>query len=62
MTYQDMMLRDLKKGKTVTPLMALKNYGCLRLGDVAFKLRKKDHDVKTTMVEKNGKRYGVYSI
>ncbi len=62
MTYQDMMLRDLKNGKTVSPLMALRNYGCLRLGDVAFQLRKKGYKVVTTMVERNGKRYGVYSL
>jgi len=57
-----MMLRDLKNGKTVSPLMALRNYGCLRLGDVAFQLRKKGYKVVTTMVERNGKRYGVYSL
>lgn len=51
----------LSKGKSLTSLDALKLFGCLRLSGRILELRK-DMNIKTTMIEVNGKRVAKYSI
>ena len=54
-------MQGLGRGK-ITPLEALHNFGCFRLASRINDLRKEGHDIKTTMVEQNGKRFAEYSL
>ena len=53
----------LESGKSITPLDALNLFGSFRLGARIFDL-KNDYgmNIKTEMVEENGKRYARYSL
>lgn len=51
----------LLTGKPLTALQALRMFGCMRLAARIDELRNDDkRDIKTIMVEKNGKRYAKY--
>jgi len=54
-----MILNDLLKGKDITPMDALNDYGCFRLGARIFDLRELGYDIKTKKPE-NGKQYAIY--
>lgn len=45
------ILRDLKRGRTVTALDALRRYGCLRLSGRIYDLKREGHPITKTMVE-----------
>ena len=53
----------LESGKSLSPLEALNLFGSFRLGARIFNL-KNDYgmNIKTEMVEENGKRYARYSL
>jgi hypothetical protein len=50
MTQQTQVLNHLKK-EPLTPLVALKKYGTLRLSAIVFNLRNEGHNIKTDMVK-----------
>ena len=54
--------RDLKKGKKVTPLQALKDYGCFRLSGRILELREKGLKIKTTMVYEHPVKFAMYQL
>jgi hypothetical protein len=58
------ILRDLKRGKKITPLDGLRVYGSLRLGARIYDLKRKGHPIKTETItdRKSGKRYARYSM
>lgn len=56
------ILAHLEAGLSITPLEALKRYGCFRLGARIHDLRTKGHPIVTTMVSDGRKRYATYSI
>ncbi len=58
------ILRDLRRGKRITPLDALKAYGSLRLGARIFELRKRGIPVKKrTITDRKGRKsYAEYFI
>ena len=45
------ILKYLQSGKTLTPLEALKQFGCFRLGARIFNLKKAGHPIKTEIIE-----------
>lgn len=51
MTQQDRILEALKQGHTISPFMALNEFGCYRLSDVIWKLRNKGYNIITDSVE-----------
>lgn len=53
---------DLEKGRKITPLDALKKYGCFRLGARINDLRNEGHHIITKIVKKDGKRFAQYSL
>jgi hypothetical protein len=55
------ILAHLKKA-TLTPLEALKLYGCFRLGARVYDLRQDGHAIKSRLIEKDGKRVAQYSL
>ncbi|OCG33672.1 MULTISPECIES: helix-turn-helix domain-containing protein [unclassified Gilliamella] len=57
------ILRHLQSGKTINPLQALDQYGCLRLGARIYDLKKRGHSIDSRMVKsRNGKKYAEYSM
>jgi hypothetical protein len=48
--------------KPITPLDALKKFGCLRLAARINDLRDAGHFVRTDIVRKNGKKFARYSL
>ena len=56
------ILAHLVSGRTITPLGALKKWGCLRLGARIHQLRGRGHDIKGEPIEVAGKRVSIYWI
>jgi hypothetical protein len=55
------ILEALRRGP-ITPLEALKDYGCLRLAARIEELRSSGHIIVTEMVKANGKKFGQYVL
>lgn len=63
-TQKDMILDYLKLGQSLTPMEALKYFGCFRLASRISDLRRKGYSIDRMMVEdkKTSKRYASYSL
>lgn len=63
-TQKDMILSYLQLGQSLTPMEALKYFGCFRLASRISDLRRKGYPIERTMIEdkKSGKRYASYSL
>ena len=63
MTQAQKILRDLKRGKRITPMDALRNYSCMRLAARIYDLRFQGHNIKDRMKPvKNGKAVAEYRL
>lgn len=62
LTQADMILSDLRKGVKLTPIDALENYGCFRLGARIYDLKREGHPIKSERVtdRESGKTYARY--
>lgn len=47
MTQSDRILRHLRDYGSITPVDALKEYGCMRLGARIYDLKRQGHDIRT---------------
>ncbi|BAQ91637.1 hypothetical protein [uncultured Mediterranean phage uvMED] len=56
------VLNHLKSGKSITPLEALQEYGCFRLADRIFVLRKDGYNIITNNITENGKTFAEYTL
>lgn len=61
-TQKDMVLDHLLTRGSITPLEALNEYGCFRLADVIYKLKKDGWHIMTDMVTRNGKTFAEYRL
>ena len=63
-SQEKQIYEHLRLGNGITPLYALKKFGCFRLAARIRDLRKKHYFalIKTDMVEYDGKRYARYTI
>ncbi len=53
----------LKAGKTITPLSALYNFGCLRLGARIYDLKRKHGmNIDSHLVRQKGHQFSEYSL
>lgn len=52
----------LKAGNKLTPIDALRLFGCFRLGARIWELIEAGHDIKSELIEVNGKRVAQYWI
>lgn len=52
----------LKSGKTITPLLALNKFGCLRLSGRIYDLRKEGMAIHKRLVTSGGKTFAEYSL
>lgn len=62
MTQTDRILKALQSGQKLTPMAALKRFGCFRLAARVYELRRKGHDIVPTTIKRAGKRYAAYSL
>ena len=51
--------RNFQLGNKITPMDALKDFGCFRLAAVVFDLRKEGHNI---MKKVNGKKHATYYL
>lgn len=61
------ILRDLNKGKRITPMSALRDYGCWalssRIADLNKRLESQDRErISVKMITRNGKTFAQYWI
>lgn len=56
------ILAHLQSGKTLTPLQALRRFGCFRLGARVWDLKRDGHDIRSRLVEIDGKRVARYQL
>lgn len=62
MTQAAQILEALKRGRVLTPLDALHEFGCFRLAARVGELRDAGYRVVTTTRSQNGKRYAEYRL
>ena len=62
LTQNQRILDYLKSGKKLTPLVALKEFGCFRLSARIFNLREEGHAIITKNVTRKGKTFAEYSL
>ena len=62
-----LILNCLKKGKSITPIEALTEFGCFRLSGRIWDLRNGEFDgvrypIKMTLKKQNGKTFAEYKL
>lgn len=62
MTQAQEILAHMQAGKSITPLEALRLYGCMRLGARVWELKADGWKIKTTMVGKGKKHFASYRL
>tara|TARA_Y100001972_G_C7557781_1_gene280218 strand:+ start:419 stop:616 length:198 start_codon:yes stop_codon:yes gene_type:complete len=62
MTQNEQILKHLQSGKTLSPLDALKKFGCMRLGARVYNLKQEGHDIETSFKTQNGKTFAIYKL
>jgi hypothetical protein len=58
----DQILAYLREGNALTPLEALERFGCLRLGARVWDLKQAGFDIRSELIERNGKRFAQYTL
>lgn len=61
-TQKEAILDYLMAGNTITPLEALDKFGCFRLADIIFKLKKDGYNIETAMIKDGDKWYARYKL
>ncbi len=56
------ILKHLKKGLSITPLSALRLFGCMRLAARIYELRQAGHDIEGVRFKYKGSRPIRYSL
>lgn len=62
MSQTDAILEHLKSGNTITPVDALRDFGCFRLAARIDELRHRGFDIETINEKRNGKKYARYVL
>ena len=58
----DMIHEHLLAGKSITPIEALRDFGCFRLAARIDDLRGRGVDIETLTEKRNGKQYASYVL
>ncbi len=56
------ILTALQAGRHLSPIEALEEFGCFRLGARIYDLRKAGHDIRHDTVRERGKSFAVYYL
>jgi len=62
MSQKTVILKHLQSGASITQLEALNKFGCFRLADVIWHLRKQRRIDKVWIDHPNGKRFASYKL
>ena len=62
MTQRERILESLQKGNRITPLGALREFNCLRLGGRILELRQQGYNIITKRITRKGKSYAQYRL
>ena len=62
MTQNEQILKHLQDGHKITPMEALRLYGCFRLSARILELRKSGWQIDTANITKGGKTFAEYSM
>ena len=62
MSQIDNIRAYLGSGKAITPMQALRLYGCFRLAAVIFKLKEEGFLIETEMMYGKGKKWASYTM
>lgn len=62
MSQADQIAGHLRKGKTVTSVEALEQWGCFRLAARISDLRAQGMNILTETIERNGKKFARYRM
>lgn len=63
MSQTTQILAALKRGRTLTPLDALSEFGCFRLGARIYDLRQQGYDIESHNIKSaNGKHFAGYKL
>ena len=61
MTQKQEILKVLRAGRMITPIDALNDFGCFRLGGRILELRQDGYDIRTVINDGN-KKYAKYYL
>ena len=61
-SQDDAILKALQAGRVITPMDALRDFGCMRLAARIADIKKAKFDILDEFVEFNGKRFKKYWI
>jgi hypothetical protein len=62
MSQSQKILEHLKSGWVLTPLLALKSFGCLRLAARINDLRNEGYQIETEILREKGKSFAGYFL
>ena len=62
MSQDKAILEYLKTGKRITPMDALKEFGCFRLSARIYNLKQEGHEIMTHRVTKGKKSWAEYQL
>ena len=60
MSQEQQIFNHLKRYGSITPMIALRRYGCMRLAARVNDLRAKGHAIETDIIERDEKRFAQY--
>lgn len=58
----EQILEALRQGRELTPLQALNEFGCMRLGARIWDLIRAGYNIQPTIVHQNGKHFASYKL
>lgn len=61
-TQEQEILRYMQVGCSITPMDALRLFGCFRLGARIYDLKQKGHKIEKRTVLRGGKRFAQYRL
>jgi hypothetical protein len=62
LSQSQQILDHLRMNGSITPLVAMRKYGCLRLGARIYDLKREGHPISMSIIERNGKHYAEYKL
>jgi hypothetical protein len=62
MSQKEAVLRYLKTKRQLTPLEALRKFGCARLASRIYELREEGHRIHGVLVDRGGKHVASYLL
>ena len=61
-SQRDHILEHLQAGAEITPLLALRLYGCFALSQRIGELKRLGHDIETVMTREGRKQFATYRL